>query len=78
LHKAKTFMLESRVNAVHAATLISLGMLDEAEELFKAGITSVEAVAALRLINALNFRKVYSLNIVFIFFISLFGIINII
>ncbi|KHN72068.1 hypothetical protein Tcan_08794 [Toxocara canis] len=35
LRKAKTFMVDSRVNAVHAATLVSLHMFEEAEQIFK-------------------------------------------
>uniref|UniRef100_A0A915BP57 ER lumen protein-retaining receptor n=4 Tax=Parascaris univalens TaxID=6257 RepID=A0A915BP57_PARUN len=57
LHKAKTFMLESRVNAIHAATLVSLRRFEDAEQLFKQRLPSFEATCAFRLMNALNFRK---------------------
>uniref|UniRef100_A0AC35UHA9 PPR_long domain-containing protein n=1 Tax=Rhabditophanes sp. KR3021 TaxID=114890 RepID=A0AC35UHA9_9BILA len=60
LHKAQTYMTQSKINAFYLAALVSVNRMSDAfaeVEKFKEPITSSDALYAFRLINSLGYTK---------------------
>ncbi|KAK0410395.1 hypothetical protein QR680_005109 [Steinernema hermaphroditum] len=60
LHKAKSFLSESRANSIYVAALVAVKREDEAEKFLASGhhgIKPLDAVHVFRLLNAINYKS---------------------